>query len=204
MTENDLSCGVEFLIGIVHITDLIYKPGIAVGVWVLHRNGLTTLQRHDHISGVQHIQYRIDAVAIHLRHVTGSLGDSREHRPHLRFDIRVDQLLVTTQFGSMVTADTLMVIRCLVLIKCIRCQVQHAVVATIRRILQDKVIRLGLGLRCVTLCLVYEHRIIQITFVHHPHIQQTHHQQDTHQVLALDLVVTIQQQEECSDGDQEE
>ena len=36
---------------------------------LLYTSGLSALQRHDEVFGIQHVQYRIDTVAVHLGHI---------------------------------------------------------------------------------------------------------------------------------------
>ncbi|EKC43709.1 xylulokinase, partial [human gut metagenome] len=87
MSEVHLAHAIDFLVGIVHILHLIYEPCIAVGIRILNRNGLSALQRHDEVFGIQHVQYRIDTVAVHLGHIA-ACSSYRLHRLlHLRSDM---------------------------------------------------------------------------------------------------------------------
>ena len=59
------------------------------------------------------------------------------------------EFLITTQFGSMVTTDALVIVAGLVLIEGVRGKVQHTVVETL--VTQDQLVRLCLLLRGLSL-----------------------------------------------------
>ena len=131
MAQVDTSQGIHLLVGIIHITELIDEPCIAIDVWVLDGNGLTTLEREDKIFGVEHIEHREDAITIHLCHVTAYRRNRSEQLLHLQIDIAFHKFLITAQFGSMVTTNALMIVARLVLVESIRCEVQHTIVKTL-------------------------------------------------------------------------
>ena len=185
MSQCQLSYSIQLLIGIINILHLIHEPRVSVGIRVLHGNGLTTLQRHDDIAHVQHVHHREDAVTVHLGHITSSLSNRRHHLLHLGHQVRIDQLLIAAQLGSMIATNTLMVVRSLVLVEGVRSEVQHTVVTLIAGILQDELIRIGLGLRSLALTLVYEHIVVQVALVHCPHINKTEHQDNPHGIFLL-------------------
>ena len=110
MSQIDLSYLINLLIGIFCIAYLINKPSIAIGIKILHRHSLSTLQRHDEVLRVEHIEHREYAVAIHLRHVTTSLSYSLHRLLHLWRDISIYHLRITTEFGWMITTNALMII----------------------------------------------------------------------------------------------
>ena len=128
MAEVQLAYHVNLLIGIVHIVHLVHKPGIAIGIGILYGHGLSALQRHDDIFGVEHVQHGIEAVARHFGHVALCIGNGRHQLLHLRSDIGINHLLVAAQLGSMIAADALMIVGSLVLVEGVRGKVQHTVV----------------------------------------------------------------------------
>lgn len=49
---------IYLFIGIIHILHLVYKPSIAQRIRILYRDSLSTLQRKNKVTGIQHIQHR--------------------------------------------------------------------------------------------------------------------------------------------------
>ena len=202
MPEVHLAHTIDFLVGIVHILHLVYEPCIAVGIRILHRNGLSALQRHDEVFGIQHVQYRIDTVAVHLGHIAARSSYRLHRLLHLRSDMCINHLLVATELGWMITADALVVVRGLVLIECIRCQIQHTVVECL--VTADNLVGLGHLLRCIALRLVYEHIIVEIALVHHPHIHQTEHGDTGNHIFLAQLLHLEEHQQYRTDEDNPE
>ena len=96
----------------------------------------------------------------------------------------------------MITADALMVIAGLVLVKRVRGEVQHTIVQTL--IAQNQLVRLRLSLRSLTLCLRHKHIIVQITLIHGPQVYKTEHQDNTHGILLLQFAEYNSQQHTCT------
>ena len=193
MTEVDLAHAINLLVGIVDILHLIHKPGIAVGVWILYRNRLTALQRQDEVFGIEHVQYREDTVAIYLGHITTCLSHSLHRLLHLRSDMCINHLLIATELGRMITADALVVIRGLVLIEGIGSEIEHTVIE--RLVAADNLIGLRHLLRSIAHVLIYEHIIVEITLVHHPHIYETEYGDAGNHILSTQLLHLVKQQE---------
>ena len=84
MAQGQLSYHINFLIGIIYIMNAVNKPSIAIGIWVGQRHRLSTLQRQDEILGIEHVKHRIDAITIHLCHITSCLTDRLEDMVYLR------------------------------------------------------------------------------------------------------------------------
>ena len=108
--QVELLDGIELLVGVVYILEAVDEPRVAVSVRVLQGHGLSALQRHDDILGVEHVEHRINRVARHAFHVALRLSDGRHRLLHLGCDIRVDKLLIATQLGCMVTTNRLMIV----------------------------------------------------------------------------------------------
>ena len=167
--------GIEFLVGIVHIFHLVHKPGIALCIGIL--NGCLS-PRIDEVLGVEHVQHRPDAVAVHLGQVAvvgrNDLADSRQ----LRRDVGIDQFLIAAQLGSMIAAHTLMVVTGLVLVEHIAGQVQHTVVE--RRVVQYLTVHLGHLTNLPAFRLLDKLVLVvgvQVAAVHLPQVDQTEQQQ---------------------------
>ena len=187
MTQVDLSNSSNLIVGIVHVVEFVDKPRITIGIRILDGHRLTTLQGEYEVAGVQHVQNRTDAVAIHLRHVSTSFRNTLKERLHLRIDISLYHLLITAQLGSMVATDALMIIGCLVLIEGVRCQIQHTIVEVL--VSQDQFVSLCFLLRSLALCLRHEHLIVQITLIHLPQVNQTEHENSPHRIFRLELTI---------------
>ena len=190
MAQVETSQGIHLLIGVVHITELVDEPSIAIDVGVLDGNGLTTLQREDKILGIEHIEYREYAITIHLCHITAYLRNSSEQLLHLNIDIAFHQFLISAQLGSMVTTDALMIVAGLILVERIRCEVQHTIVKTL--ITQDELVGLCLLLRCLTLRLGHKHLVVQITLIDLPEIEETEHENSTDGIGLLQLAIPVE------------
>ena len=161
---------IQLLIGIVDIVYAVYKPRIAIGVWISQRHSLPSLERQDEVFGVEHVQHRIDTVAIDQRHIAGSIADSLEDTVHLWCNMCIDKFLIAAQFSSMIATDALQIVACLIFVEGRCCQVQHTVVE--RLILENMVNSRRLGHRFFADGLRHKHAIVQIAFVHRPHIYQ--------------------------------
>ena len=83
MAQINLANSQNLLVGILGIANLINKPGVSKCVWVLQRNGLTTLKWEDKVACVEHVEHRTDAVALNLSHVATSLSHSIHCGLHL-------------------------------------------------------------------------------------------------------------------------
>ena len=83
MAQWKTTSHVQFIIGIVDIVDTVNKPRITIGIWIGKRHRLSTLQRKNEVFGIEHVQNRIDAVAIDLCHIACSLTDGLENTVHL-------------------------------------------------------------------------------------------------------------------------
>ena len=84
MTQVYLTHAIHLLIGILHVSDLINKPRIAVGIRILQRHSLSALQRENDVLRIEHIEHGEDTIAIHLRHITAGECDSLRESLHLR------------------------------------------------------------------------------------------------------------------------
>ncbi len=202
MAQVHLAHALNLLVGVIHILHLINEPSVAVGVWVLHRHGLTALQRHDEVLGVEHVQYREHAVSIYLGHVAASFSHRLHRLLHLWSDVSVYHLLITAKFGCVITTDALMIIRSLVLIEGVRCEIQYTIVECL--VTTDNLVGLGHLLRSVTLGLVNKHIIVEITLVHHPHIHQAEHGDTGNHEFLAQLLVLVEHQEGRADDDNPE
>ena len=170
MAQIELLDGIYLGIGIVNIADLVDKPGVAVGVWILYGHRLSSLQRHDDVARVEHVEHREDGVAIHFRHITGSIGDGRHECLHLGHDVVLYHLLIAAQLGSMIAADALVVIARLVLVERVRSHVEHTVVALCGGVLKNHLVGLGELLRSLALALRNKHVVAEIALVDRPHV----------------------------------
>ena len=193
MSQIALADAVELIVGIVHIADLIHKPGVAVDVRILKRHGLALLQRQDEILGVEHVEHGPHGVAGHLCHVASGLADSGHGLLHFGGDIGFDELLVAAQLGRMVAADGLVVVGSLVLVEGVAGKVEHTVVE--RLVLKDVFVGGSLGLRQVARALLHKHVIVEITLVDEPHVEQAKHGDAPHHELCRELAILVEQQE---------
>ena len=188
--------GVELLVGVVDILEAVDEPRVAVSVRVLQRHGLSALQRHDDILGVEHIEHRINRVARHACHIALSLGDGRHRLLHLGCDVFVDKLLVAAQLGCVVTTNRLMIVRRLVLVERVRREVQHAIVG--RCVLQNLAVGGGLLLRSLAHAALHEHRVVEVALVHLPHIHEAEREEERHSVLRLQFLQQSEHEDNCS------
>ena len=192
MSQGQLSCHIQFLIGIVHIVHLVHEPCITIGIGVLQGNGLSALQRQDEIFRIQHVQHGVNAVAIHLRHIASGLAHCIVHAIDLLIYMSIDEFLIAAQLGSMISANALQIERRLIFVEGRRGQIQHTIVE--RFILQDMINGRRLRHRCLALRLGHKQFVVQVTLVHRPHVNQTKHQDDTHGILLLQLAKYYGQQ----------
>ena len=109
---------IQFLVGIIHIRHLIYKPRTAIDVGIGNGHSLSAFERKNEILGIEHIEHGEYTVAIHLGHISLSLTYRREHPVHLLMYICIHQFLIATQFGGMVSTNAVDIVRCLILIEC--------------------------------------------------------------------------------------
>ena len=202
MTQVQTPHGIHLLIGIVHISELVYEPGIAKDVRVLDGNGLPAFQGEDEIFGVEHIQYWEDTVTLYQSHVTASLRNSPEQLLHLRIDITFHKFLITAQLGCMVSADALMIVAGLVLIEGVRREVQHTVVEAL--VTQDQLIGLRLLLRSFTLRLRHKHLVVQISLIDLPQVEETEQEDGADGISLLQLSIPVEQQQSCADDNDPE
>ena len=110
MAKVDLTHLLYLHISILNKAHLVYKPGVAKGVWVLQRHFLTILQRQNEITRVKHVKHREKAVTLHGRHITVILCYRLHRFLHLRADMHVYHLLITAQLGGMISTYALMMI----------------------------------------------------------------------------------------------
>ena len=89
--------------------------------------------------------------------------------------------LITAQFSGMITTYALMPIRSIILVKCIRSQVQYPIIQCL--ILQNSLIRFRRPEAFRSNRLRYKLCIIQIAFVYIPHFHQAEQQQYTNSQL---------------------
>ena len=73
-------------------------------------DGLSTLQRKNKVTGIQHIQHRKTGRS-HLLHIASRLRNSLEHAIHLSADMLLYHFLIAAQLGGMISTDALMPIR---------------------------------------------------------------------------------------------
>ena len=110
MAQINLAYSFNLLIGVGDVADIVHKPCVAVSVRILHGHCLTTLQGKDDVLRVEHVEDRIDRVACHTSHVALRISYGGHHLAHLGSDVILYHLLITTQLGSMITADRLMIV----------------------------------------------------------------------------------------------
>ena len=183
MAEIYLTHPKELLIGILHILELIHKPCITIGIRILDGHSLSSLKRKDEILRVKHIEHRIDTVAVNLCHIPSSICYCTHRLLHLWRDILFDHLLIATQLGSMITSDTLMIIRSLILIEGVGSHIEYSVIKAL--IVQNLLVCLSHLLWSLTLTLRHEHLIIKITLVYWPEVDKTEYQQCSNSILLL-------------------
>ena len=202
MTQVVLAHTGYLLVGIVHIVHLVNKPCVAVGIKVLYRNCLSCLQRHDEILGVEHIEHREEAVALHLGHIASSLSHAVPYLVLLVGDIGIYHLLIAAQLGSAIASDTLVIVRGLVLIESIRCEIEHTVVE--RLVAQDKFVGLGHALRSIAYCLLHKHIVVKVTLVDQPHIYEAQDGNTGYHHLGTHFSHLVKEEEGCTDDDDPE
>ena len=193
---------VELLVGVIYIADLVHKPGVALGVGVAQRHGLSALQRQDEVAGVEHIEHGERLASIHLRHVAIGGGHGLHAGLHLGTDISLDQLLIAAELGCMIASDALMEIGGIVLVEGVRGEVEHAVVEVL--VLQDQVVGLrGLHGR-VALASRHEHPVVEVALVHLPQIHEAEHGQQAHEDACVDLFHLEEQETGEADEDDDD
>ena len=110
MAQTQLTQHIKFFIGIIYVLDIIHKPCVAMHVWILQWYLLTVLQRQDKIFGIEHVEHREDAVAIHLCHISSGLGHGTIYLVHLRMNVSLYKFLISAQLSRMIATDTLEVV----------------------------------------------------------------------------------------------
>ena len=183
--------GIELLISIVHKQYMVYHPCISKGIRILHRYGLSSLQRQDQVLGVEHTDDWEDTVAFHLRHVTSCISHSLHRLLHLRLQISINEFLIAAQLCSMIATNALVVVAGLVLVEGVGCEIEHAVVE--RFVLQYLFVSGRQLLRCFAFTLWHEHRVVEITLVNLPHVCQAEQQHASHQGCRLEFLSPIEQ-----------
>ena len=188
-----------FSVGIVNIVELIDKPAVALCIWVLYWCRCATLQWKDKVLRVQHIQYREGLHTINCLHIT-TCSSNRLHRLlHLRSDVSINHLLITTELSRVITTDTLMEVRSLVLVERVRSKVQHTIV--------EALVLINLKVGCcwllwhIALTLWYEHLVIEVTLIHLPHINEAKHQKTSHHIVGTQLLHLISEEQRKADED---
>ncbi len=173
VAQVHLAESVEFLIGVLHVAQLVHEPRIPIGIGVHDGHGLTALQRHDDVLHVEHVEHGVNRIAGQLRHIALRLGNGGHQLLHFGSDIGFNQLLITTQFRGVVASDGLMEIRSFVFVERVRREVQHAIVE--RLVFENLAVGGGHLNGHLAHALLDEHRVVQIALVHHPHVEQTEH-----------------------------
>ena len=95
MAQCQLAQLVQFFVGIVNIMYAVYEPRIAIAIGIADGYGLSSLQRQDEVFRIEHVEHRVNAVAIDLRHVTSRITNGTEEAIHFRSNIGIDKLLIT-------------------------------------------------------------------------------------------------------------
>ena len=108
-----------FSVGIVDIGELVNKPAVTLCVWVLYWCRCATLQRKDKVLRVQHVQHWEGLYAIYRLHITTCSSNRLHGLLHLWSDVSIDHLLITTELRRVISTDTLMEVRRLVLVECV-------------------------------------------------------------------------------------
>ena len=176
--EVYLANGIYLLIGIIYILHLAYHPCSTHSVWVLYGSSSTTLKRHDEILSIEHIEYRIYGITVHLLHIALSLNDCSHSLLHLRWDIPLYEFLIATELCSMISSYALVEIWCLILIECIACEVEYTIIKIL--ILKNSLISLSHFLWSSTDSVAHKHIVVEIALVHLPHIHKAEHSDDSH------------------------
>ena len=96
----------------------------------------------------------------------------------------------------MITTDALMIVTGLVLVECVRSEVQHTIVEVL--VAQNQFVGLRLLLWSLTLSLGHEHTIVEITLVHCPQVDQAEHEDNSDGILLLQLAVHESQKDACT------
>ena len=162
---------INLFIRVIHIFHIAYKPGISASIRIKHRSSLSILKREYEISCIQHVQHW-KCICIHLSHITACFRKFRENSIHLAMNMLLYHFLITAKFGCMITSNAFMPIGCIILVECIYSQVQHPVIQ--RFVLQYFLVcfrRLQIWFHLCTFR--HELLVVQISFVHSPHIHQT-------------------------------
>ena len=102
----------------------------------------------------------------------------------------------------MIAADALVIVRSLVLIEGIGCEIEHTIVEAL--VAEDELVGLCHLLRCVTLELIHKHLIIEITLVDHPHIHQAEHGDAGNHKFGTEFLHFVKQEEGTADDDNPE
>ena len=89
-----------------------------------------------------------------------------------------------------------MIVGCLVLVECVRCQVQHTIIQSL--VLQNLLICLTHLLWSLTLALWHKHSVVKITLVYRPQVYQTEHQNNAHRILLLQFTIYYTKQHACT------
>ena len=198
LRRYDAVQGVNLFVGVVHILHLVYKPCIAVGVWVEDGNGLSLLPcREDEVFGVQHVQYA-ELIGIHAVHLTSGGGNGLVGRLHFGRDVMLYHFLVAAQLGRVITADAFVPVGGVVVIEGAGGKVQYTIVQA--GILQYQLvcIRLGEGFR--TDGVGHELGIIQIALVDPPHICQAEYGDTCNGQRAAQLAACIEPEQAAADA----
>ena len=93
--------------------------------------------------------------------------------------MRLDEFLVTAQFGSMITAHTAIESRSGIVVKSADCKVEHSVVAARARLLKDILVGIGLGYALHS-ARMNKHLVIEIALVDLPHIDEADNKESAH------------------------
>ena len=168
--------GQDLLIGIVHQTTPLHKPGIAERPRVKTRHR-PALIRHNEITGVEHVQ----------------------HSPVVLADLIGDQILVPPHFGTMVTTDRLVEIRGAGIIESAHRQVHHPVVQGL--VLQDLQIGSRRPERLFHLLFRSKMVLVEIPPVDTPHIQQNEEDQRSVEPRKTYLLVNKAEDQQGRKGD---
>ena len=202
MAQVKFSKSVKFFICILHISDFIHKPSIAIDVRVLYCHRLIALKRHNEVFGIEHVQHREDAASIDLGHVSACLCDGGHGLLHLRTDVSINQFLVSAQLGSMISADTLMIETGFILVERVACKVQNTIVQGL--VLQYLTVCLRHRLCLFAHALLYKHAVIEVAFVHLPHVGKTQNSNRYHHKLYPQLLHLVEEETQCADNDNPE